>query len=164
VAGSLSSLCLACFIVTLTLKWIWGALSECKETETHKCYGIIWVCRHLCIFVMNLLFRAPLNCNINWYIKHNGEAASASAAAVAPFWFRDSAELRKLVWTGERVHQRTGQLLGQAEAQSHWGSTLGGPQTAGHRPDQRTGVCLAWEAASASAAAVTILIPGLPGT
>jgi hypothetical protein len=30
----------------------------------------------------------------------------------------DSAELRKLVGTGERVRQRTGQLLGKAEAQS----------------------------------------------
>jgi hypothetical protein len=37
-------------------------------------------------------------------------------------------------------------------------------QTAGHRPDQRTGVHLAWEAASASAAAVAILVPGLSRT
>jgi hypothetical protein len=82
----------------------------------------------------------------------------------SPSWFRDSAELRKLVWTGERVHQRTGQLLGQAEAQSRWGSTLGGSQTAGHHRDQRTGVHLAWEAASASAAAVPILVPELSRT
>jgi hypothetical protein len=34
----------------------------------------------------------------------------------SPSWFRDSAELRKLVWTGERVLQRTGQLLGTAKA------------------------------------------------
>jgi hypothetical protein len=62
------------------------------------------------------------------------------------------------------VRQRTGQLLGRAEAQSRRGSTLGGLQTAGHHPDQRTGVRLAREAASASGAAVTILVPGLPGT
>jgi hypothetical protein len=37
-------------------------------------------------------------------------------------------------------------------------------ETAGHHPDQRTGVRLAWEAASASAAAVTIWVPGLCGT
>jgi hypothetical protein len=37
-------------------------------------------------------------------------------------------------------------------------------QAAGHRPDQRTGVRLAREAASASGAAVAILVPGLPGT
>ena len=30
-----------------------------------------------------------------------------------------SAELRNLVCTGEKVHHRRGQLLGQAEAQSH---------------------------------------------
>ena len=35
---------------------------------------------------------------------------------------------------------------------------------AGHRPDQRTGVRLAWEAASASAAAVATWVPGLRGT
>jgi hypothetical protein len=82
----------------------------------------------------------------------------------SPSWFRDSTELRKLVWTGERVCQRTGQLLGEAEAQSSWGSTLCRLQTAGHRPDQRTGVRLAREKASASAAAVAILVPGLRGT
>jgi hypothetical protein len=38
------------------------------------------------------------------------------------------------------------------------------PQTTGHRPDQRTGVRLAWEAASASAAAVAIWVPGLSRT
>jgi hypothetical protein len=69
---------------------------------------------------------------------------------------------RKLVWTGERVHHRTGRLLGQAEAQSRWGSTLCGPQTAGHLPDQRTGVHLAQKAsASASGAAGATLVPGL---
>ena len=35
---------------------------------------------------------------------------------------------------------------------------------AGHHPDQRTGVRLAWEAAPASAAAVAILVPGLSRT
>jgi hypothetical protein len=55
---------------------------------------------------------------------------------------------------------RTGQLLGQAEAQSLWGSTLCGPQTAGHRPDQRTGVRLA-QKASASGVAGAILVPRL---
>ena len=54
-------------------------------------------------------------------------------------------------------------LLAQLKIQNFW-STLGGPQTAGHRQDQRTGVRLAWEAASASAAAVTILVPGLSRT
>ena len=33
-----------------------------------------------------------------------------------PPWFQDSAELRNLVCTGERVHHRTGQLLGPAKA------------------------------------------------
>jgi hypothetical protein len=56
------------------------------------------------------------------------------------------AELRKLVWTGERVRQRTWQPLEQAEAQRRWGSTLCGPGTAGHLPDQRTGARLAGEA------------------
>jgi hypothetical protein len=60
--------------------------------------------------------------------------------------------------------ERTGQLLERAEAQSRWGSSLGGPQTTGHHPDQRTGVRLAWEATSASAAAVAIWVPGLRGT
>jgi hypothetical protein len=57
------------------------------------------------------------------------------------------AELRKLVWTGERVRQRTWQLLEQAEAQRRWGSTLCGPGTASHRPDRRTGARPAGEAA-----------------
>jgi hypothetical protein len=57
------------------------------------------------------------------------------------------AELRKLVWTGERVRQRTWQLLEQAEAQRRWGSTLCGPGTAGHLPDRRTGAHPAGEAA-----------------
>jgi hypothetical protein len=57
------------------------------------------------------------------------------------------AELRKLVWTGERVRQRTWQLLEQAEAQRRWGSTLCGPETASHRPDRRTGARPAGEAA-----------------
>jgi hypothetical protein len=81
-----------------------------------------------------------------------------------PSGFQNSAGPRKLVWTGWGVRQRTGQLLGQAEAQSRWGSTLCRLQTAGHRPDQRTGVRLAREAASASGAVVPILVPGLPGT
>jgi hypothetical protein len=34
----------------------------------------------------------------------------------------------------------------------------------GHHPDQRTGVRLAWEAASASAAVVAIWVQGLRGT
>jgi hypothetical protein len=34
----------------------------------------------------------------------------------------------------------------------------------GHHPDQRTGVRLAWEVTSASAAAVAILVPGLSRT
>ena len=34
----------------------------------------------------------------------------------SPSWFPDSAELRKLVWTGERVRQRSWQLLGTAKA------------------------------------------------
>jgi hypothetical protein len=38
---------------------------------------------------------------------------------------------------------------------------MGCRQTAGHRPDQRTAVHLAREAASASAAAVAILVPDL---
>jgi hypothetical protein len=57
------------------------------------------------------------------------------------------AELRKLVWTGERVRQRIWQLLEQAEPQRHWGSTLCGPGTASHRPDRRTGARPAGEAA-----------------
>jgi hypothetical protein len=56
------------------------------------------------------------------------------------------AELRKLVWTGERVRQRTWQPLEQAEAQRRWGSTLCGPGTAGHLPDLRTGARPAGEA------------------
>ena len=36
--------------------------------------------------------------------------------------------------------------------------------TTGHHPDQRTGVRLAWEATSASAAAVAIWVPGFRGT
>jgi hypothetical protein len=66
--------------------------------------------------------------------------------------------------TGERVRQRTRQLLGQQKHRAAEATTLGGPQTAGHCPDQRTGVRLAWEAAIASGAAVAILVPGLPGT
>jgi hypothetical protein len=42
----------------------------------------------------------------------------ASQQQRSPSWFWDSAELRNLVCTGERVRQRTRQLLGQAEAQS----------------------------------------------
>jgi hypothetical protein len=108
-------------------------------------------------------------CSIQWVFTQYSFARNNVLSNVSfCLWLRknnsDSAELRKLVWTGERVHQRTRQLLEQAEAQSRWGSTLGGPQTAGQHPDQRTGVRLAWEAASASAAAVAILVPGLPGT
>jgi hypothetical protein len=72
------------------------------------------------------------------------------------------AELRKLVWTGERVRQRTWQLLEQAEAQRRWGSTLCGPGTAGHLPDRRTGARPAGEAAWATAAAVAILFRDPP--
>jgi hypothetical protein len=98
------------------------------------------------------------------YVKYKERMWNMSEMEQAPSWFWDSAELRKLVWTGERVHHRTGQLLAQAEAQSQWGSTLCGLQTAGHRPDQKTGVRLAQKAATASGAVVAILVPGLRRT
>jgi hypothetical protein len=78
-----------------------------------------------------------------WREKKKSGSHSSSGRHLGP----GPAELRKLVWTGERVRQRTWQLLEQAEAQRRWGSTLRGPGTAGHLPDQRTGAHPAGEAA-----------------
>jgi hypothetical protein len=76
----------------------------------------------------------------------------------APSWFRDSTELRNLVCTGERVHHRSGQLLGKAGATEPLRQHPFGPQIAGHPPDQMTGVLLA-QKPSASGAAGAILVP-----
>ena len=70
------------------------------------------------IFLQRMSLGLPFRITLYWSKKkkklsEERESEDEIPGFGSPSWFRDSAELRKIVWTGERVHHRTGQLLGQ---------------------------------------------------